>query len=155
MVGEHSVGQAVDGEYAGEKLQPLSNPGSPVLERLACRSVPAAQKCAAHATLDGMHHLDFVGVEILTSSLSGHSGSSRDDGEFMRCWTDVSGVQHRHSHSKHPLVNEFFLKVGVPFVALKVGVPFVASPLLLCWKENRSAQPEFVSKHVLEWCQVV
>jgi hypothetical protein len=75
MVRQHGIGQAIDAEDGSQKLHPLANPGSPMLERFARELILATQKRPPHTALNRVYHLHFAWIHIFTSCQPGHGDS--------------------------------------------------------------------------------
>jgi hypothetical protein len=76
VVMEHGVGQAIDPEDTGEKLQSIANPATSVLERLTGKTIFAAEKGPPYAPLDRMKNLDFASIRHFITRFSSHQSSS-------------------------------------------------------------------------------
>jgi hypothetical protein len=72
MIGHDRVGQAVNGEGGGEKLQSITNPLPAMFERLPGQGILAAQEGSSHAAVDEMQNLHFVRIDIFSASLTRH-----------------------------------------------------------------------------------
>ena len=72
MVREHRVGQAIDPKNRGEKLKTLTYPLTSMFVVDAGILIQTAEKRLPDAALDCMNDLNLIGIEILTTGLSGH-----------------------------------------------------------------------------------
>jgi hypothetical protein len=81
VIAHHRKGQAINGKDRGQELQTISNPSSPVFERLPSQRVFATQERTSNTSRDAVEHLDFCGVNEFTTSLTGHRISQWNKGK--------------------------------------------------------------------------
>jgi hypothetical protein len=72
MVTHHRIGQAVNTEDPGQKLQPLPEPETAVFVRLAGKGIVTAEEGPPHAPLDGVDNLHLPRINGLPPRLSCH-----------------------------------------------------------------------------------
>jgi hypothetical protein len=59
VIVEHCVSKTVNPKHTGQKLHLVANPATPMLKRLAGKSILAADKLAANTSLDRMQYLNY------------------------------------------------------------------------------------------------
>ena len=75
VVAHCRVGQAVNPEHRCKEFLPVSNPLSSMFVVIAGVFVQSTEKRLPHAALHTVDDLDFMRIEVLTTSLSGHRDS--------------------------------------------------------------------------------
>ena len=73
MVAHHRVRQAINPENAGKKLKPVPNLLAPMLERFPRERIIPAQESSTNTTVHDMQDLNFIRINVFTTSLARHS----------------------------------------------------------------------------------
>ena len=82
VIAQHSVSQAINSKHRGQELEPFPDLEPTMLVVFPAVFIQTTKKSLSNTPLNSVNDLNFVWIEILTTSLPSHQSTPKNQGQL-------------------------------------------------------------------------